>query len=235
MTDKKNDDLDFDIDFGDRLEKSAPAPKPAPQEEEVVAKKKPTPILLVIRHGNTFEEGEVPRRIGARTDLQLTQEGRRQMARLRQHLEKEGLAPARIYSSPLQRTLQSAAQISTSYEILEFLREIYHGLDENKTDEEVIRRIGRKALYDWETKNILPPGWTADILGIRQGWMGVKKLCRDNGGVWATVTSGGIARFALDSVENAPEVHKLSTGAYGKIVYNEMRQVWTCEAWNVRP
>lgn len=234
MTDKKNDD--FDIDFGDMLVPDKPAPKSRLDTIlEEVEKKKPNPVLLVIRHGNTFEEGETPRRIGARTDLQLTQEGRRQLARLRQFFEQEGIVPERVYSSPLQRTLQSAALLTTSYEILEFLREIYHGLDENKTDEEVIRRIGAKALHDWETKSILPMGWTADILGIRQGWNGLKKLSRDNGGVWAAVTSGGIARFALDGVENAPEVRKLSTGAYGKLVYHADRGVWFCEGWNLKP
>ena len=31
--------------------------------------------LVIVRHGNTFEAGEPPRRIGARTDLPLTATG----------------------------------------------------------------------------------------------------------------------------------------------------------------
>lgn len=234
MTDDINKNNDLDIDFGDK-EDVKPYVSQLDLSVAEVKKEKPPSVLLVIRHGNTFEKDEVPRRIGARTDLPLTRDGAMQLARLRVHLEKEGLAPQRLYSSPLQRTLQSAKLLAPTYEILEFLREIYHGMDENKTDEEVIRRIGRLALENWENNNVLAPGWTADILGIRQGWMGLKKLCRDAGGVWAAVTSGGIARFALDDVEGAPEARKLATGAYGKFEYDRERNVWVCKGWNIRP
>ena len=34
--------------------------------------------LIVVRHGNTFNKGDVILRVGARTDLPLTAEGMRQ-------------------------------------------------------------------------------------------------------------------------------------------------------------
>jgi broad specificity phosphatase PhoE len=34
--------------------------------------------IVIVRHGNTFEAGETPRRIGARTDLPLTADGQAQ-------------------------------------------------------------------------------------------------------------------------------------------------------------
>ena len=34
--------------------------------------------LLIVRHGNTFETGETPRRVGLRTDLPLSSSGRKQ-------------------------------------------------------------------------------------------------------------------------------------------------------------
>lgn len=223
----------YDIDFGDE----EPAKKKAEPLDLSVKPKKPDQesVLLVIRHGNTFEAGEAPRRIGARTDLPLTAEGRAQMVRLRDHLEAAGRQPYRVYAGPLQRTMQSAGLVAPSYEIVEFLREIYHGLDENKTEDIVLRNVGRAALEAWDKEGKLPAGWTADVLGIRQGWQGLKKLCRDHGGLWAAVTSNGIARFVFDEVENIPENRKLSTGAYGMLAYDRERHKWVCRGWNIRP
>ncbi len=233
--DKKN----MDIDFGDFEEDKTPETKEpivsdldlSKKEDKKVAKSR----LLIIRHGNTFKAGETPRRIGARTDMQLTVEGRQQLAKLKLHLEQYNMFPDRVYAGPLQRTLQSAQELTKSYEILEFLREIYHGLDENKTDAEIMKRVGKQALVKWELENKLPPGWVADLLYIRQGWNGVKKLCRDSGGTWATVTSGGIARFAFDDVENVPKIRKLATGAYGILTYDHEKNKWVCEGWNIKP
>ncbi len=41
--------------------------------------------LVIVRHGNTFEAGETPRRIGARTDLPLTAAGLEQAEALGRH------------------------------------------------------------------------------------------------------------------------------------------------------
>lgn len=223
--------IDMDIDFGDieRKREAAVDLSIGPVKEKL------KPILLIIRHGNTFEKDEPPRRIGGKTDLQLTAEGRQQIARLRVYLEKFKLLPQRLFASPLQRTMQSAKIISTSFEVLEFLREIYHGMDENKTEDIVLKNVGKAALEAWDREGKLPPGWTADILGIRQGWQGLKKLCRDNGGIWAAVTSNGVARFVFEDVDGIPENRKLSTGAFGMLVYDEETKRWNCQGWNLKP
>lgn len=218
----------FDIDFGD----DEPTREAAVDLSTEPKKKETKPMLIIVRHGNTFEPGEPPRRIGARTDLPLTAEGRAQMVQLRGYLEKYGFMPKRLYSGPLQRTVQSAAIISPSYEILEFLREIYHGMDENKTEDVVLKNVGRTAMLAWENEGKLPPGWTADILGIRQGWAGLRKLCKDNGETWCAVTSNGIAKFAFEGVEGAPADKKLATGAFGIMVYVDGK--WVCQGWNLK-
>lgn len=242
-----NNGDDFDIDFEDIKSDNVKDDNAKVESDKKEArkselnlssqkdKKKANARLLVIRHGNTFEKGEIPRRIGARTDLPLTLEGRKQLARLKKHFEDFNMMPKRVYAGPLKRTLQSAQELTKSYEIIEFLREIYHGLDENKTDAEVVKRIGKQALIRWEMENALPPGWTADLLYIRQGWNGLKKLCLDNGGTWAAVTSGGIARFVFDDVDNVPKIRKLATGAYGILSYDIEKERWVCEGWNLKP
>ena len=66
-------------------------------------------LLLLARHGNTFEAGDKVVWVGARTDLPLTAKGREQAAAL-----GEGLRPVKsvikhIVSGPLNRTREHAA------------------------------------------------------------------------------------------------------------------------------
>ncbi len=59
--------------------------------------------LVIVRHGNTFEAGEPPRRIGAGTDLPLTESGIDQARALGWHFAKNRIAFDRVLSSPLIR------------------------------------------------------------------------------------------------------------------------------------
>ena len=49
--------------------------------------------LVIARHGNTFESGETPRRVGARTDLPLTEKGRQQAQAIGHYLKEHDLIP----------------------------------------------------------------------------------------------------------------------------------------------
>ena len=63
--------------------------------------------LIIARHGNTFEDGEPPRRVGARTDLPLTNKGRMQARAVGLWLKENKLMPDVVYSSTLQRTIET--------------------------------------------------------------------------------------------------------------------------------
>ena len=67
--------------------------------------------LYVVRHGNTFEAGEAPRRVGARTDLPLTAAGLAQAEALGRHFADAGIRFTAVLSGPLLRTRQTAAAI----------------------------------------------------------------------------------------------------------------------------
>ena len=41
--------------------------------------------LIIARHGNTFDKGDIPTRVGARTDLPLVEKGRAQAKALVAH------------------------------------------------------------------------------------------------------------------------------------------------------
>lgn len=141
--------------------------------------------LIVARHGNTFEKGDVILRVGARTDLPLTAEGRAQGRRLGAKLADLGLRPTTFYSAPLRRTLETTSEIIASQGVNalsvveDFLTELDYGEDDGRPEAEVARRLGQVELGDeaenastetletaglaalkrWDAEKRLPLGW----------------------------------------------------------------------------
>lgn len=199
-------------------------------------------LLYLVRHGNTFEADEVPRRVGLRTDLPLTETGRDQARRLGDHF-----APLRFghaWSSQLRRaeetaTLVLAAQAEPpELSHQRVLNEIDHGPDENRDPDAVLRRIGAEALDAWERCLQPPPGWDLGLGWRRQEWQAVVETVSagPSSGPVLAVTSGGAARLALLCLDipNVPTDAKLRTGSYGVVSLggdgrNELLD------WNVRP
>jgi probable phosphoglycerate mutase len=192
--------------------------------------------LFIVRHGNTFDKGDVVTRVGGRTDLPLSSSGRAQAQSLARHFSFIPFITAR--SGPLKRTRDTAAAILAAQPVAPelltdlVLREIDYGPDENRPEEEVVARIGKAALEAWERDGIIPPGWRADTAAIIGNWQELFHELRDQPGNHLVVTSNGIARFALDAA-NAPRPDaKLATAAWGVIVVEgEEARV---EAWNLR-
>ena len=130
--------------------------------------------LTIVRHGNTFDVGETPTRVGARTDLSLSESGRHQAEALAAHFQNTPFMAA--FCSPLQRTRQTARAIlsgkpdAPALLILPFLTEIDYGPDENQTEETVIVRIGADAIAAWDRDAAPPPGWQVDPDALRTAW-----------------------------------------------------------------
>lgn len=206
----------------------------------------PHTTLIVARHGNTFEPGETPRRVGARSDLPLVETGKAQARAIGRYLKQNDLAPDPVYCSHLQRTRQTAdiAILETGLRqpvfALDILNEIDYGPDEGRTDAEVIERIGAQALQDWDERGIVPPGWQADTAAIIAGWRAFASQIslHGSGEIVMAVTSNGIARFA-PWITGSPETFlqkykpKMATGALGIFEYDGAR--WTVKEWNLRP
>jgi len=106
-----------------------------------------TDQLILVRHGETLHN--VARIAQGWGDSDLSETGRRQIARLAERLKS--LAPDAIYSSPLNRALTTAQKISEAtgleVRIVDELREMNYGrwegqsfLDVRKVDEENYRR-----------------------------------------------------------------------------------------------
>lgn len=201
--------------------------------------------IYIVRHGNTFDAGDLITRVGARTDLPLSRSGQAQADALAAHFRE--LAPggfSAAYCSPLLRTRQTAETILGSVssaldlETLEFLREIDYGPDENQTEEKVIARIGAAAIEAWDRRATPPAGWQVDPVQLKRDWQVF--LARVGAGQdqapILVVTSNGIARFILDavtSIDSKLDSIKLKTGAYG--IVEATANAATLTAWNLRP
>ena len=179
---------------------------------------------IIVRHGDTFAQGEPVRRIGARSDLPLVASGKAQAEALAAHFGDAGFD--RCLVSPLRRTRETAAILAPqlSPEATDWLREIDHGPDEGVIEEAVVARIGTRALARWTECAVPPPGWIVDAPARIAAW---SDFFREGSGTVLLVTSNGAAQFARLALSLPPA--RLRTGAYGEIVDGRVA------AWDVRP
>lgn len=202
--------------------------------------------LLIARHGNTFAPGEVPRRVGKNTDLPLVDSGLAQAKDLAEYLTEHKLLPDVIYCSQLQRTQQTARSIMALMQkkipmiIRGVFDEIDYGIDENKTEAQLIERIGEPAINAWNKDSIVPDGWDVKPQRIRQQWTDFAEEIvegRYAGGRIMVVTSNGIARFApclLDdeAAFDATYSRKIATGAVCQMEHLDGK--WSVQKWDVK-
>ena len=182
--------------------------------------------LIIARHGNTFDPGDTPTRVGARTDLPLVDKGREQAKAIGKYLKENKMVPDVVYTSTLKRTIETAqiaiqeTGVTNPTFALEIFNEIDYGPDENKPESDVIARIGEQAIKDWDEKAIVPNGWEFDPQQAIQNWQDFADQIRahDDDETVLVVTSNGIARFApyiTGDFERFTAKHKikLATGA----------------------
>lgn len=201
--------------------------------------------LLIARHGNTFKPDEIPRRVGARTDLPLVESGLAQATRLGNYLKANDLIPDIVYTSQLQRTVQTAEGalaalgISRPIHQSDMFNEIDHGPDENKTDPEIVARIGGTAFHQWEKENLMPRDWSPQPDVLRRRWFDFARHAEQNydDKTVLVVTSNGVARFAPLLANNADDVigdnRKMGTGCLS--IMEGSGGLWMISHWNIKP
>ncbi len=205
-----------------------------------------TTRLIIARHGNTFRKGDVVTRVGGRTDLPLVEEEKG--TNLGKCLKENKMIPDVVFAAPLKRTMETARLAIKAMEkdipLIEenSFREIDYGPDENKPEEEVIARIGEKALSRWNRKAIVPDGWNVNPEELAKTWIkwGNKIEQEYHSQTVMIVSSNGIIRFAphltgeYDTFckENGL---KVGTGCFCVFEkeYNDL--YWRCVGWNVNP
>lgn len=201
--------------------------------------------LIIARHGNTFKEGETPRRVGARTDLPLTVAGREQGRKIGAWLKAHELLPEVTYCSDLQRTRETAEEAIRACGYaqpiypLSIFNEVDYGPDEDKEEADVIARIGQDAIAAWDQQGIVPPGWNFDPQKTIADWKSfANHIVEDDQDIVLVVTSNGIARFApyiTGDFEGFSRSHslKISTGAICLLEHSDGQ--WHVRHWNVKP
>src|SRR5690349_9890394 len=109
----------------------------------------PTTRVYLVRHGATQLTSE--NRFSGAVGVELSDEGRWQVARLGERMQREGVTA--IYASPLSRTLDTAKIIAADSGLpihtRDGLREISHGRWEGLTRDEVEHRFGDE-YTSWE-------------------------------------------------------------------------------------
>ena len=217
--------------------------------------------LIIARHGNTFRPGETPTRVGAHTDLPLVEEERARG--IGRYLKSKGLIPNRILAAPLQRTRRTAElaaeELGAPCPVQPDSRftEVDYGPDENKTEPEVMARLGREAAGEqadtlsaqelealgariidrWNAQATVPHGWQVDVPGIIRSWQELAAEVAE-GEVLLCVSSNGVIRFAPHITGDytgfcAEHDIKVPTGGVCIFTCGE-DGAWRCTEWGVK-
>jgi probable phosphoglycerate mutase len=201
--------------------------------------------LLIARHGNTFDKGDVLLRVGKRTDLPLSTSGKEQAEKLGAYLAKKYTKIDKVFSSNLMRTkdtakiaLKTMGVFDADVTASDIFDEIDYGLDEGKTEEEVILRLGVEALKKWDEQAIAPKGWLVDVEQIKENWIDFADSINKSNEVILVVTSNGTVRFAPYILDNPDEFIasnniKLATGAVSCFAFEGGK--WKVEYWGYKP
>lgn len=197
--------------------------------------------LIIARHGNTFRKGETPTRVGSRTDLPLVEEERGRGIGL--YLKKLGLQPDRILAAPLQRTMKTAELAAEELHFAGTVQpdarfiEVDYGPDENKTEDEVIARIGEEAINRWNTEALVPDGWKVDVAAIIANWQALAAEVKE-GGTLLCVSSNGTIRFAphlTGDYTGFCATHDIKVPTGGVCIFTSGDGAnWICREWGVK-
>ncbi len=207
-------------------------------------------LLLLARHGNTFNKGDKVVWVGARTDLPLTAKGCEQAQVLGQALAPFAPRIKRVISGPLLRTSEHAGIANEKVgmvvpiEIDQRLREIDYGLWEAKSSEEIQAMGGGAELDAWNKAGEWPrsPGWTPAPEEIaanvaRLAGECAASLSEDEAAL--LVTSNGVLKFFLKLVPGAFEdmaargALKVATGHCCALRHSS--QGWEVLFWDCEP
>jgi broad specificity phosphatase PhoE len=182
--------------------------------------------IVLVRHGET--EWSRDRKHTGRTDIALTETGRREAAMLREALA--GRTFARVLSSPLSRALETCrlAGLGDQVELTDDLMEWDYGEYEGITTAEI--RKGRPGWNLW--RDGCPGGETAAAVGRRADRV-IEPLSGGEGDV-ALFAHGHVLRVLtarwLGLGPEAGALFKLDTGTLSALGYERETRVIT--RWN---
>ena len=203
-------------------------------------------------------------KVGCHTDLELVEEERGRGVGL--YLKKLGLVPTRILAAPLKRTLGTAALAAEAagctcpVEPDHRFIEVDYGPDENKTEEQVMARLGTEAakaegidpatltpeeieakgaaiIDKWNADATVPSGWKVDVQQIRDNWMSLASEVKD-GEIMLCVSSNGTIRFApviTGDYAGFCAEHDIKVATGGVCIFTSVDgSTWDCTEWGTK-
>jgi broad specificity phosphatase PhoE len=206
--------------------------------------------LIIVRHGNTFREGEPVVWVGGTSNPPLTEKGAQQAELLGVECATKFPDVKVIYHGPLLRTVDTAKAISSAYPVQprlmlsEALKELDYGHWSGLSDDEVKKRFGNAEYDAWQKAAVWPPEerWGSrrqDVANALSVFLREAEDVLDRGGTVLAVTSNGIAREMLravgilDLLLKQGKSPKLRTGAYG--VLHRVSGEYKLVDWNIAP
>ena len=161
--------------------------------------------LILVRHGNTFESGQMPVQVGSRSDLPLTAKGKEQAHEFATGLNNKKIIPNAIYAGTLQRQIISAQLIAKDLHLEKLihlnepaLTEIDYCAWEGLTAEEIATKWPNE-YSDWNCQ----AKWPGQLFGrsldwhLRQidAWLKKLRSTYSPGDTVVAITSNGIIRL----------------------------------------
>lgn len=137
--------------------------------------------LILVRHGQT--EWNRESRILGHTDIELNEEGRKQVERLALALKEERVAA--IYSSPLRRALETAQTIAGFHRLGVKSDDAFKEIDAGELDGLTYEEMGAHYgdfLKQWlkgASSLVMPGGESLEQLQHR-AWQGVERMLQDH-------------------------------------------------------
>lgn len=204
---------------------------------------KTTPVIVLCRHGNTFESHETPYMVGVHEDLPLTAEGETQARRVASALTRVKVIPAKIISAQLDRTVRFADLIGEAFpnverEIDYRLSELDYGEWSGKTTDELIEAFGSAQVTGWNERGewpksgqFLPP---EEIVSLELSEV-LDEASKVRGCACLVTSSGRIKTLAkLLSFNDLPNHGgKMGTGRVSVLVFDSGK--WHVRSWNSLP
>ena len=202
-------------------------------------------VLILFRHGNTFEAGQTPLWVGARTDLPLTDEGEAQARHAAAYVQKHHPSLDAVMAGPLQRTRRFADIIAAaarqSVSVDDRLREIDYGLWEGLSSDEITQRFGSSAFEAWEKNSQRPEdmNWSPPLAILQNDLCDFlqeqREKLKPGSMTRLTVTSNGILRVLHQIItgDAAASSAKVKTGHFCVLEPKDVG--WKIQAWNAKP
>ncbi|MDD3288801.1 MAG: histidine phosphatase family protein [Alphaproteobacteria bacterium] len=201
--------------------------------------------LVLVRHGNTFGEGDKIVWVGARTDMPLTAKGEQQARCAALYIAEKFPSIVSIATGPLKRTRSMAAiiaeKMSMSCSLDDRLCEIDYGKWEGLSSEEIAALYGQDVLDQWDKTGVWPENmeWKPTLNEIKSGLQSFlnemsAEILSDSAPRLA-VTSNGILRIihSLITPGASPAAAKVKTGNI--CVIEPGKSGWKIISWDLRP